>query len=286
MRKTREESIKPGQAALFVTYGNTTRKFQPLQGDLVVLGRAPTCDITLVSPEVAPVHCILLHSSDGWHLRDCSGGRHATRLNGRPVQEEELHDCDVVQVGSFSFEMRLPSARPTPVLGSTPVVDDRLSARLKSLQRSRRNLIRLALRLRHKARKPHSLPPTLAELEQQAECLRRLQRDYQALVQEYEARLNQVERAERELCDERAAFERACIEQRIRLEKAEHEMVRQQTAQPVERIQTRAEKLRARLAELSNLKQELTGTSPSAPGDQARASSEKIMADPAPSPAG
>lgn len=255
MSKEREASIKPGQAALIVTYGNTTRRLHPLEGDLVVLGRSPSSDITLVSPEVAPIHCILQRRSDGWRIRDCCGGRHATRLNGRIVREEKLNDCDVVQIGTFSFEMRLPCQRPTPIVGSAVLAEERLTARIKFLQRSRRNLVRLALRLRRKSRRVNSLPPTFAELERQAECLRCLQRDYQTLVKEYEARLNQMERAERELCDARTVFERECMEKRIRLEKAEHDMVRS---------------FRERLADLPRLKQEIAGTSPSAPGEQLR----------------
>jgi pSer/pThr/pTyr-binding forkhead associated (FHA) protein len=259
----REASLKPGQAALNVTYGNTTRRIRPLEGDLIVIGRAPNCDIALVSPEVAPIHCVLQRRSDGWRIRDCCGGRHATRLNGRAIHEETLCDSDVLQIGTFGLEMRLPTARLTPIVGSTPVGDDRLAARLKALQRSRRNLVRLALRLRLKARRANSLPPTFAELERQAECLRGLQRDYQALVKEYETRLNQVERAERELYDARAAFDQDCIERRIRLEKTEHEVARS---------------VRERLADLSRLKQEIAGTSPSAPGDQLRGDAERITA--------
>ncbi len=286
MYKQREASLKPGQAALIITYGNGMRKQSPLEGDLVVLGRAPTCDISLGSPEVAPVHCILQRTEDGWRVRDCSGGRHATRLNGQPVREEQLHDCDVMQVGTFSFEMRLPSARPTPVPGTAPVVDDRLAVRLKSLQRSRRNLVRLALRLRYKARRAASLPPMLAELEQQAECLRRLQRDYQELVAQYEARLNQLERAERDLCDERVAFERDCTERWTRLEKAEYDMARRQTEQAVQRNGLRPANIRDRLANIQRLKQELAGTSASAPGDQLRLESQQVTVDPVPAPAG
>ena len=255
MHDEREASIKPGQAALIVTYGNTTRRYRPLESDLVVLGRAPNCDISLVSPEVAPVHCILQRRSDGWRIRDCCGGRFATRLNGRTINDEKLHDCDVLQVGTFSFEMRLPTARPTPVL------DDRLAAQIKSLQRSRRNLVRLALRLRRKARRANSLPPTFAELERQAECLRNLQRDYQTLLKEYEARLNQLERAERELCDARVAFEQECVERRIQLEKAEHDTARS---------------IRDRLADLPSLKQGIAGMSSSAPGEQLRRDVERI----------
>ena len=228
MRKECEEPLKAGQPALIVTYGNTTRKHRPLDRDVHVLGRNAACDVALVSPEVAPVHCILLRTEQGWRIRDCSGGRHATRVNGRAIHDEALHDGDVLQIGTFSFEMRLPTSRPTPIPGTTPVVDDQLMQRLKYLQRSRRNLVRLALRLRQKARRSSPLPPTLAELERQAESLRGLQRDYEALVAEYEHRLSELEKAEREVCDERAALEHECSERQTRLEKAEHDMARRQ----------------------------------------------------------
>ena len=341
MRKECEAPLKPGQAALIVTYGTTTRKYHPLDGDLVVLGRAPTCDLSLVSPEVASIHCILQRGNDGWRLRDCSGGRHATRLNGQPVHEETLHDTDVLQIGAFSFEVRLPSARTTPVLGSTPVVDDRVAASLKHLRRSRRNLVRLALRLRDKAHQANPLPPTLAELERQAQCLRDLQRDYEARLKQCEGRLDELEKAERELCDERAAFEGECAERQALLDQAEHALAHRQAeietqlklrcaqaeqaeadavsqewmkaldrrsqelncfarylrrcrqqlleqrTRPREDGRTSSERsvpasaIRERLVQLRALKQELMGTSASAPGEQLRAGAELVTADPA-----
>jgi pSer/pThr/pTyr-binding forkhead associated (FHA) protein len=228
MRKLSEDSLKPGQAALIVTYGNTTRKHRPLDGDLNVLGRSPVCDVALVSPEVAPIHCLILHTADGWRIRDCCGGRHATRVNGHVIQEAALHDGDVIQIGTFSFETRLPTSRRTPLMGSVPAINDGLAARLKRLQGSRRKLVRLALKLRRRARKNQPTPPALAELEQQAECLRGLQRQYETLVKEYESRLGELEKGARELCDERTAFEQERLERQARLDQAEHDLARRQ----------------------------------------------------------
>jgi pSer/pThr/pTyr-binding forkhead associated (FHA) protein len=245
MRKECEEAVQAGQPALIVTYGNTTRKHRPLDRDVTLLGRAPSCDISLASPEVAPVHCVILHTPEGWRIRDCSGGRHATRLNGQAVHEEPLRDTDVLQVGTFSFEFHLPNSRPTPVPGSTPVVDQRLAQRVQRLQRSRRKLVGLALKLRQRAGKSTHLPPTLAELERQAECLRGLQRDYETLVKEYESRLADLEQVEREVCDERAEFERERTERQTKLEKAEHELVREQ-AEVEARLKARWEECQER----------------------------------------
>src|SRR5262245_54596685 len=113
MRRDSNE-FDPSQPALLVTYGNTSRKHRYLDRDILVLGRATSCDFALLSPEVAPVHCIVVRVKDGWRVRDCSG-RPGTRVNGRPVQEILLADGDVVQVGTFSFQAHLPPGhKPSP----------------------------------------------------------------------------------------------------------------------------------------------------------------------------
>src|SRR5262245_11804813 len=106
MGRPREESFDPTQPTLIVKYGTTKKKYRPLRRDLVVLGRGPACDIGLVSPEGAPVHCVLVRLSSGWIIRDCSG--RATRVNGQPITEEPLRDGDTITVGTFSFEAHLP----------------------------------------------------------------------------------------------------------------------------------------------------------------------------------
>jgi pSer/pThr/pTyr-binding forkhead associated (FHA) protein len=225
MRKETEDPLKSRQPALIVTYGNTTRKCRPLDRDLLVLGRAPACDITLVSPEVSSVHCLVVRSGDGWRIRDCNGGRLATRLNGKVIHDEVLRDGDTVQVGSFSFQAHLPPpARTTPVHGSPSAEDPKVKALLKRLQRKRRRLVQIALRLRLCAQKSQTLPPTLAELQRQADCLRTLQQEYEGRMRDYETRVNDLEQVEREVCDERAALEQECADWRAQQEEAEREL--------------------------------------------------------------
>ena len=96
--------------ALIVTHGSTKKKRRPLAKDLIVLGRGPGCDIGLVSPEVANVHCILTRQPTGWTIRDCSG--RATRVNGHTITEAPLRDGDSIQIGTFSFEAYLPGMSP------------------------------------------------------------------------------------------------------------------------------------------------------------------------------
>jgi pSer/pThr/pTyr-binding forkhead associated (FHA) protein len=114
MRKEQEDRIDPTRPVLLVLYGATRKKCRPLTGDLVVLGRHPGCDIGLVSPEVAPVHCIIARVGGSWRIRDCSG--RATRVNGRTIDDGPLTNGDVIQVGTFSFEAHLP---PAPLMSET-----------------------------------------------------------------------------------------------------------------------------------------------------------------------
>jgi hypothetical protein len=199
MRNEGKEPLDPGTPALVVTYGNANRKVRPLDTDLLLLGRSPACDVHLVSPDVAPVHCVLVRRLSGWLLRDCSG-RPGTRVNGRSVQETELEDGDVIQVGAFSFEVRLPGGPAAKAALPAPVLIERL-------QRSRRHLGRLALRLRKRLgerlllqQAAAHLKVERAELNQQAESLRVHQR-------EYELRMTRLELSERDLATDRATLD-------------------------------------------------------------------------------
>jgi hypothetical protein len=116
MRSLGEDRPDPARPALIVTYGNTSHKYRSLERDVVVVGRAPGCDVALASPEVAPVHCILARGANGWRIRDCSG-RGGTRVNGSPVVDGPLKHGDTLQIGAFSFEAHLPGDY-SPVAGA------------------------------------------------------------------------------------------------------------------------------------------------------------------------
>ena len=103
MRSLTDDRPDPGRPTLVVTYGNTPRKYRCLERDIVVIGRAPGCEIALASPEVAPIHCVLARCANGWRVRDCSG-RGATRVNGTAVADSPLRNGDSLQVGSTVLE--------------------------------------------------------------------------------------------------------------------------------------------------------------------------------------
>jgi hypothetical protein len=253
------------QPALVVTYGNTSRKHRPLERDVTVLGRAPGCDVALVSPEVAPVHCIIARVADGWRLRDCTG-RGSTRVNGQSVSETALSDGDVLQVGTFSFRLYLPGAKAAPAAGGQGVPGVPSGPSGRRLEQSRRNLAHLALRLRRRLRVAESGLRTQEEVDQQADRLRALQREIdtrrrqqeqavagfraeqEAFEQEMAGRRRQVEEAEVRLRAERLQLE----ERTRRLEEAERRAAQSQSqadAAPTaarEELERRAEELEQR----------------------------------------
>ena len=97
MRQDREDKIDPESPALVVTYGNTPRKCRPLDRDVFLLGRSPVCDVSLMSPDVSPIHCVLVKGADGWRLRDCST-KGSTHLNGKgaPLPESSRRHSQIM----------------------------------------------------------------------------------------------------------------------------------------------------------------------------------------------
>jgi len=205
------------QPALIITYGNTTRKVRPLDRDVLMLGRAPGCDVQVKSPDIFPVHLLILRVADGWRLRDCTG-RGSTQLNGRPVQDELLRDGDVVQVSTFSFLLHLPGPRKPPVAQMAPrqtenVLDSEEDPaadgpRLKRLQRSRERLAQRALALRKRHQEAQALCAQLQQsLENRDACIEDQQREVDALLRDMKARVKQLEQKETDFQGRRKALE-------------------------------------------------------------------------------
>lgn len=193
MHKKHDAVFDPSQPALVVTYGNTTRKHRPLDSDVLVIGQGRFCDVGLASPEVAPVHCLIIRGPTGWRVRDC-GSRCGTRVNGKAVQETSLCDGDAIQIGPFSFQAHLPqSAAPAAI----PVATVTESA-LPRLQRSRRNLAQIALRVRRRLQRERAAARQVPS--QQTDNLRDRQR-------EFAERAARLEESERALAADRARHE-------------------------------------------------------------------------------
>jgi DNA repair exonuclease SbcCD ATPase subunit len=191
MRDERGTKFDPNKPALLVKYGNTSKKRRTLDKEVVVLGRAAGCDIGLESPDVAPIHAVIVRAADGWRIRDCSG-RLATRLNGKTVHDEPLADEDVIQIGAFSFDVYLPQSQWGPAGGAPMAAAIDVPVDLARANRSRSNFARLALRLRRRiaqlrleiAESEAKTSERQQELELQSRSLRELRRDLDSRITE------------------------------------------------------------------------------------------------------
>jgi len=210
MRQDREDKIDPTMPALVVTYGNTPRKYRPLDRDVFLLGRSPVCDVSLTSPDVAPIHCVLVKGPEGWRLRDCSP-KGTTHLNGKQALDVSLQDGDTLQIGSFALRLHLPqmSSVKNHVRvegGDKPLVaglsPDLMLSQVQTLQRSRRRLVQLALAYRQ------SFLESRQQLEQGQLLLQQKDESQRAWRRDFDKRMRELEQVDREMLLQREAFEK------------------------------------------------------------------------------
>lgn len=76
-----------------------------LEGDSIVIGRSPGCELVLPDPLLSRRHARLFRRNDRWYLEDL-GSRNGTRLNGRPLEAAtELKPGDTITVSNSSIEV-------------------------------------------------------------------------------------------------------------------------------------------------------------------------------------
>jgi pSer/pThr/pTyr-binding forkhead associated (FHA) protein len=190
---TKREANLANQPTLVPLYGGLDKRPRPLDRDVITVGRARSCDIGLEAPEVSTLHCLLYRTAEGFRVRDC-GSRTGTRVNGDVPRHNVLADGDVLQIGPFSFTVQIPPAFRT---------ETKVDPRLEQSRRSRRNLAHLALNLRrrlHRA-KAGGGEAGQADLGCKATELRNR-------IRQYDQRLSQLERAERDLEADREQLRR------------------------------------------------------------------------------
>jgi pSer/pThr/pTyr-binding forkhead associated (FHA) protein len=206
------------QPALIPIAGNYDRKPRSLDRDVTAIGRARGSDLCLEANEISTLHCIIYRTSEGYRIRDCNS-RCGTRINGESVKSGLLHDTDIINIGSFSFEFRLPAALfPNDGVRLDPI-------KIEHWKNSRRRLAQRALQLRKRL---HGASPREHEWAQKAHLLKEK-------IRSYDQRLGELEAAEEELTEERRqlAVEAEqhrqhvqAVEQQLtqRLEQADHDI--------------------------------------------------------------
>ena len=175
-------------AALLPMFGGMEKKPRYIDRDVVTMGRARGSDFCLDGNEVSALHCLIYKAADGYRVRDC-GSRTGTRVNGQGVKTGLLGNGDVLQIGPFSFEVKIPRTYQ-PETSADP-------HKAEHLERSRRHLARAALRLRKKCR------DLKARGGASSPALDKAHADLKAKMKAFDQRVNQLELSEQELLQER-----------------------------------------------------------------------------------
>ena len=69
-----------------------------LEGDQVLIGRGPECDLVVADRQVSREHARIRRTAAGYMLQDL-GSKNGTHLNGVPIQKEILlQDGDIIQI--------------------------------------------------------------------------------------------------------------------------------------------------------------------------------------------
>ncbi|HZZ80621.1 MAG TPA: FHA domain-containing protein [Gemmataceae bacterium] len=198
------------QPALIPIAGNFDRKPRTLDRDVTTIGRARGTDLCLEANEISTLHCIVYRCPDGYRIRDCNS-RCGTRINGESVKNGLLRDADIVNLGPFSFEFRLP-----------PELFPRDGAKLDPVQvehwkESRRRLALRALKLRKRV--GGGMSGKEQEWAQKANLLK-------DKIRCYDQRLSELEGAEEELTLERNQLAKEAESHKTRVQQVEAELAR------------------------------------------------------------
>lgn len=78
--------------------------FKTILRHTTLLGSAPDCHVRLLSPEIAPAHCVITIDGDVLRIRNLHQVP-GTRVNGVEVQISRLAHADTLQIGRFTFRV-------------------------------------------------------------------------------------------------------------------------------------------------------------------------------------
>jgi hypothetical protein len=91
----------------------------PLQKQWLVVGRQPSCDITLRFPNVSSRHCELRLMNGYWHVRDM-GSRNGIKVNGIRCDAHWLMPGDVISVSKHRYEVNYSPTGDAPPVEAEP----------------------------------------------------------------------------------------------------------------------------------------------------------------------
>ena len=89
-----------GTALVVRAGGGRAGETFPLEGDRLVIGRSPDCEVFLDDVTVSRSHAAVVRDGDGYAIED-QGSLNGTYVNRRRVDRARLDDGDEVQIGKY-----------------------------------------------------------------------------------------------------------------------------------------------------------------------------------------
>lgn len=221
-----------GTPELVICNGRQKGTRRPLTLPLTLIGRETGCDLRLNVEGVGALHCGLVNSSSGLFLSKLRGNAQ-TLVNGQPAADCRLHHGDVLAIGPFQFQVRIPTAGPADALADVG---------------ARGNHEREALRIQAAAvaAQQAALAEEESRLQQRRAALKQQEEQLSAHLEEKRRRLlelrDQLRAAQSALRNDQSGHEA-----KVRTARQEISTVRRELAEAKKHVQSERERL-AKLA--------------------------------------
>jgi FHA domain len=117
-------AVRMGAPFLFLRDDGGSLALTALDGERLVLGRAPGSDLEITwDPRVSGVHAYLERRGSRWVIEDDGLSRNGTFINGERLRgQRTLRDGDVIGLGDTSIGFRHPEPEPVLATVSVPTV--------------------------------------------------------------------------------------------------------------------------------------------------------------------
>lgn len=117
---------------LTVQGGKYHGKSHKVKTGLAIIGRDASCTIRLDSPEIRPIHCVVVQTPEGLLLRSA----HSTatfRVNDQSVTNCLLHEKDTLTIGPITFQIsKLVTTKSEDALKPVPQAEELQALRVQS----------------------------------------------------------------------------------------------------------------------------------------------------------
>ncbi len=91
----------------------------PISRPVFLIGSRHNAHLHLLSRQVSKAHALILNERQTIYIRDLASRTHVY-VNGEAIREAWLHDGDLIKIGSFTFQLKLPEGWPEPSRSPLP----------------------------------------------------------------------------------------------------------------------------------------------------------------------